>query len=370
MKQRLIAQITTVLQQQPVVRNLARQKFVSQFVIALLKSRNVQFCEVAQHLNDAVKPASNETRIQDFFRETEVNYLVLAHLLLGLLPAQGKLRLCLDRTEWDFGQCQVNILLVTAGRGSFQVPLYWELLDNRSGNSAAADRIALLQLCVQVLGKQRIGLVLGDREFVGQKWLKWLKDNGLNFVMRLPKHHLLTHPNGRRQAVADLGLAVGQTRSFAHCQVDGVWGQVWVKALAANEFLFLFATAGLGWVGQLYAKRWTIEQCFQNLKGRGFNLEASHLRCRQKLRKLVALVSLTYAFCLSVGTVAHEKIKPIARKNHGYRATSLSRHGLNILRQITRPQTPTSEPFARKVVVLLEWFVRQQARCQATKIVG
>ncbi|MGI4742469.1 MAG: hypothetical protein ACRYG7_45510 [Janthinobacterium lividum] len=172
MKQRLIAKITTVLQHAPVVRNLARQKFVSQFVVALLKSRNVQFCELAQHLNDAAKVASNETRIQDFFREVDLDYLVLAQLLLSMLPTQGKLRLCLDRTEWDFGKCQVNILLVTVGQGAFQVPLYWELLDNRSGNSNAADRIALLQVCVQLLGKGRIGLVLGDREFVGHQWFK------------------------------------------------------------------------------------------------------------------------------------------------------------------------------------------------------
>lgn len=83
----------------------------------------MQFCEVAEPLNDAVKPASNETRIQDFFRETELNYLVLSQLLLSLLPATGKLRLCLDRTEWDFGRCQVNILLVTVGQSPFQVPL-------------------------------------------------------------------------------------------------------------------------------------------------------------------------------------------------------------------------------------------------------
>ncbi|TGE17818.1 hypothetical protein [Hymenobacter elongatus] len=172
---------------------------------------------MAQHLNDAVKPASNETRIQDFFRETDLNYFLLAHLLLSSLPAQGKLRLCLDRTEWDFGQCQANSLLIAFGRRQFQLPLYWELPDNRSGNSNAADRIALLQVCVQVLGKDRIGLVLSDREFVRHKWIKWLKDNELNFARRLPKHHLLTYPNGRRQAVADLGLAVGQVRRFAHC---------------------------------------------------------------------------------------------------------------------------------------------------------
>jgi len=65
-KQCLSAKLTTLFQHAPVVRNLACQKFIGQFVIALLKSRNVQFCEVAQHLNDAVKPASNETRIQVF----------------------------------------------------------------------------------------------------------------------------------------------------------------------------------------------------------------------------------------------------------------------------------------------------------------
>ena len=370
MKRSLIAKITTLLRCVQLVPHLSRQKFVSQFIIALLKSRNVQFCEVAQHLNDAVKVASNETRIQDFFREADLNYLVLAQLLLGLLPATGKLRLCLDRTEWDFGRCQVNILLVTVGRGEFQVPLYWELLDNRSGNSSAADRIALLNTCVQVLGKNRIGLVVGDREFVGHAWLNWLRENKLPFVMRLPKHHQLTFASGRRQAVTALGLAVGQQRHFLHCLVAGVWGQVWVKRLADHEFLFLFAAPGLRHLAGLYASRWTIEQCFQNLKGRGFNLEATHLRSHQKLRKLVALVSLAYALCLSVGTMAHEKSKPIPRKNHGYRATSMSRHGLNLLRQLTRPHARTQEPVARKIMALLDWFIRQLTYYQIPKIVG
>ena len=370
MKQRLITKITTLLRRVHFVPHLSRQKFISQFVIALLKSRNVQFCEVAQHLNDAVKLASNETRIQDFFRQADLNYLVLAQLLFTLLPATGKLRLCLDRTEWDFGRCQVNILLVTVGRGDFQVPLYWELLDNRSGNSSAADRIALLQACLVVLGRQRIGLVVGDREFVGHTWLNWLRENKLPFVMRLPKHHQLTFASGRRQAVTDLGLAVGQQRHFLHCQVAGVWGQVWVKALADNEFLFLFAAPGLRHLAARYASRWTIEQCFQNLKGRGFNLEATHLRCPHKLRKLVALVSLAYALCLSVGMVAHEKSKAIPSKNHGYRARSLSRHGLNILRQLTRPNARVQEPVARKITALLDFIIRQVTYCQTPKIVG
>ncbi|MGI4870510.1 MAG: transposase [Janthinobacterium lividum] len=73
-----------------------------------------------------------------------------------------------------------------------------------------------------------------------------------------------------------------------------------LKPWLSRSFSSSFATAGLHRLEQLYRRRWTIEQCFQNLKGRGFNLEASHLRCHQKLRKLVALVSLAYALCQSV----------------------------------------------------------------------
>ena len=60
-------------------------------------------------------------------------------------------------------------------------------------------------------------------------------------------------------------------------------------------------------------------------------MENSHLRSYDKLRKLVALVSLAYAFCLSVGQAADRRT-PGARKNYGYRATSLSHHGLNVVR--------------------------------------
>jgi len=161
---------------------------------------------------------------------------------------------------------------MAVGQGAFQGPPHGELLDNHSGNSTAAQRVAVLKVCRAVLGRERIGLVLGDCAFVGHAWLMWLRDNGRNFVMRLPRHHLLPDAHDQRQAVADLGLAVGQVRRFAQRQVDGVWGQVWVKALAGGDFFFLSGTSGLPDLGQRYARRWTIELCFQNLNGRGFNL--------------------------------------------------------------------------------------------------
>ena len=58
------------------------------------------------------------------------------------------------------------------GCGAWHVPLSWELRGNRSGNSNAAQRMAVLEACVARLGRERIGLALGDREFVGHVWLK------------------------------------------------------------------------------------------------------------------------------------------------------------------------------------------------------
>ena len=124
-----------------------------------------------------------------------------------------------------------------------------------------------------------------------------------------------------------------------------VWGGAQVTALAGGEYLFLFGTATVAFLGHFYRKRWTIEACFQNLKGRGFALRGTHVQCRAKLKKLVGLVSLAYALCVSVGTQLHEKVQPIKTKNHGYKRASFSRHGLNALRQYLRPGHGTDPAF-------------------------
>lgn len=370
MKPSLIDEITRLLGKVPIVKNLARRKFIYQFVLGLIKSRNVQFCEVAQHLNDEAKLSSNEVRIQDFFREVQLDYLSVATLLISLLPAKHKVRLCIDRTEWDFGCCQVNILMVIAGWGSVQVPLYWELLDNKSGNSSSVDRIDLLQRCWQLLGKDRIGLVIGDREFVGHQWMKYLKDNGLLFVMRLPKHHLIHSLQGQVINITDLIFQADKPRLFTDCMVDGVWGNIWVKPLQAGEYLFLFGTAKVEFFGQFYRKRWTIETCFQSFKERGFNLEKSHVKDLSKLKKLIALVSIAYSICISTGVYIHQKRQKIQMKNHGYKAKSFPRKGIDTIREIFRKAQSIPEFAINRINSLCRWIISQLSNYQEIKIDG
>lgn len=370
MKQSLRREITAILYSAPIVTNLARKNFVSLFILALIQLRKVQFNELAVGLNDEAKINSNQNRIEDFFREVEINFQAVAQLMLALLPKKAKLRLTIDRTEWDFGKCQVNILMVLIGYGNLQLPLYWELLNNKSGNSNGQDRIDLLEKCFAVVDVKRIGLVIGDREFVGHKWIKYLKDNQLKFIMRMPKHHFITLESGDVFSISDLALGVGESCCFESCQVDGCWGQVWVKQLDEAEYLYLFGTVEVTLLGQLYRKRWCIEAFFQNLKQRGFNLESTHLRSLDKLSKLVALVSLAYAFCASLGVYYHQKVQPIKTKNHGYKANSFARYGLNQLRALLRGELHQEVLLWPLLQRIFGWLKRQLARNQPTILAG
>lgn len=189
MKKYFTGEVSSILEKIPIVKNLARKKFILLFTLSMIRSRSVQFCEIAEFLNDEVQTKSNEIRIQNFFRLAELHYDQIALLLAFFLPKRGKITLSIDRTEWDFGIYQANILMIVASCKDVSVPLYWELLDNNSGNSNTDDRIGLLKQCIKLLGAKRIGLFLGDREFIGHRWLKYLKDMKIHFCVRIPKHH-------------------------------------------------------------------------------------------------------------------------------------------------------------------------------------
>lgn len=92
MKQYCCAEVMAILDKVPIVKNLARKKFILLFVLGMIKTRSVQLCEVAQALNDQVKASSNEVRIQDFFRKVLLDYGKHAVNPMFLWPP-GKLKL-------------------------------------------------------------------------------------------------------------------------------------------------------------------------------------------------------------------------------------------------------------------------------------
>lgn len=333
--------------------NLARKKFMVSFLLALIDSKKVQFREVALAMNTGAKLDSRERQIQSFFKDYKFDYLQVCMLLSMFLPA-GKLHLSIDRTEWDFGSYQCNILMIVARCGSIGIPLYWELLDNKSGNSSSSDRCKLLTKLVKVIGRERIGLIVGDREFVGLEWVKFLKNSGIPFCMRLPKHHTVTLKNGKVCTITEL-LEDVEMRAFQECVVDGIGCNVMMKRLPDHDYLFLMGSFLPKQLGNIYRNRWCIEVLFQNFKERGFDLESTHLKCNKKISKLLVFVSLAVAICVKVGEYHHKKVQKIKTKKHGYKANSFCRKGLDILRDGLK--NPTQE-FVNTCIHWINSFIR------------
>lgn len=340
MRYTLECEIMKLLERYPILRNKSRKKFLMMYILALIQSRKVQFCETATYLNNKVQDASNETRIQDFYREANLDYEQLAILFFCIFPSHQKLDVIIDRTEWDFGKYQCNILMVIISNRTIAVPLYWELLDNNSGNSNTQNRIDLLSKCLQILLPKRICIVLGDREFIGHSWIKYLKDNKINFCFRIPKHHQIIQldedMNENVLRAEDLHKAYPQGIDLPHVFVDGVCGHVSISTDKKGELLYLFGSYPAQCLPAYYKRRWTIEAFFQNLKGRGFDLESTHLQDNKKLKMLVAHVSLAYIFCINTGLQNHRKVQKIRNKKHGRKSNSFFRTGLNIIRNLLK----------------------------------
>lgn len=294
-------------------------------VTGLIQAKSVHLSQIAKGFNAYRSNEANERRLQAFLTDYCFDYDRVA-LLMTLFIPRGPVTLCLDRTEWDFGKCQVNVLMMTARCGEVAVPLFWELLDNNSGNSAVGDRMDLLEKTINLLGLARIGLLVADREFVGAKWVKVLIDKEIPFCLRLPKTHPIRLRNGECWLVEDL-LSGHAQRFYQQVLVDGQWVNVYLKQLDKYEILYLIGTSGPRELGRLYRRRWSIETLFQSLKERGFNVESSHLQSLEKLKKLLGLVAMAFGFCLVAGHHYHRKVRLIPLKGHGYKSLSYFRKG-------------------------------------------
>lgn len=203
----------------PLAQHPARQRCFVGAVVGLIQAKNVQLPQIAKHFNDQRSPQANERRLQAFLTDFPFDYERIAMLMTLFIP-RGRITLCLDRTEWAFGQCEVNILMLTARCGEVAIPLFWELLDNKSGNSSVADRTGLLQQAINLLGTQRIGLLVADREFVGATWVRDLMEAGIGFCLRLPRTHPIRLRNGEVWLVEAL-LAHKPERFYERVLVDG-----------------------------------------------------------------------------------------------------------------------------------------------------
>ena len=188
----------------------------SNLLLGLISAQTVNLSKIARHFKNNNLIESNYRRIQSFFKDVEFNVDSVAEFnIQQLLSAKEKLYLILDRTNWKFGKTNINILVLSVVYEGIAVPLYHDLLDHR-GNSSSEFRIDLVKNFIAKFGKDRIGCILGDREFIGQDWLGWLDSQGIDYVVRIKNNLMTTNTRGFSAKVSTLfdDLAIHQHKDL------------------------------------------------------------------------------------------------------------------------------------------------------------
>ncbi|MEM1327941.1 MAG: IS4 family transposase [Bacteroidota bacterium] len=297
----------------------------------MIQSRSVHSKDIASLMDSTSKIDSDIRRIERFYADFEMNYSLFA-LILALCLPEGKVNICMDRTEWQFGDKWHNILAITVQLGSTSIPIWIEVLDKSRGTSNYEERKEALKMVFKLLGRKRIRAFFADREFIGQEWMDYLLHNRVHFFIRLRNNQYLEYRGkrcqickmlkGKQQALLD-DVGIYQTRLSL-----GIF-----KSETDQKIIAILTNTTAKRSRKMYKKRWSIEVFFQSIKKRGFNLEQTHLQEPERLRKLIILASLAFVLSLAIGIYVHCKIKKIPIKNHGYKAVSYARKGIDTIRE-------------------------------------
>ena len=313
----------------------ARVAFLALFLVALLRVRTVNFVELAQGFMGTAKTESSEKRLHRFFSQFDLDYRELARLVAGLMEIPQPWVLSVDRTNWQFGDCVFNILMLGVVHEGVAFPLVWTMLDKK-GNSNYKERITLLEEFREIFPEVSVAYITGDREFIGEDWFDHLLNQTL-MPFRIRIRHsdkLFDGKDSFNSKVVFSHLGVGE-RQVLKCRrrVWGHWVYVSALRLEGNELLVVVTRHKPQSAITDYAKRWGIETLFGCLKTRGFCLESTHLQDAERLGRMAALLTIALCWAFKTGEWLSQH-NPITIKKHGRKAKSIFRVGLDHLRHI------------------------------------
>lgn len=334
--------------------NLARIKLMAYMLHALCVVQTVSLHKLASAMPTSVERDSNLRRIQRFIANYALNLDLVARMIFSLLPVKDGLVLSMDRTNWKFGEFNINILTLGITYKGVAFPLLFSLLDKR-GNSNWEERKDIMERFIRLFGHDCIDCLVADREFIGKEWIGWLNDNRIRYYIRIRQDIWVVKPStgerirawwlfnslkvGQEKFYYKLFLHKGQYVYLAGSRIKNSEG------IPELQILICFNRPEDGVA--TYKKRWEIETAFRAMKSSGFNIEDTHLRDRERIARLFAMVCMVLVWAYLVGEHKDIYVKPIKILKHGRRAKSLVKYGLEEISNVLfRPTyTPKFDVF-------------------------
>lgn len=314
--------------------NKARITCFAKMLVSLFVVRTVNLTEIASSFEGEVKLLSRYRRLQRFFSEFEIDYKIIAQYVYSLFDFKN-VYLSMDRTNWQWGKKNINILMLAIIYKGIAIPIVWTLL-NKKGNSKTHERIEIMKIYINWFGKKNIAGLLADREFAGKIWFKWLIDENIPFYIRIKDNSITTNSRGLSVDVSGLFYDLKPMEQRILQGKRKLWGnEIYLSgSINYNRKLMVIVTnKNPDQSIDAYLKRWEIETLFGCLKGRGFNFEDTHITDLDRIKKMIVLLTIAFCWAHKIGEWQHEEVKPIVVRKHGRRSYSIFRYGLNYIRE-------------------------------------
>lgn len=209
-------------------------------IMALMVVRTISLPKIVTAIVGGGKAESWYRRAQRFYAGAQLDLDEVARFLYFLFFSKHKrVSLTIDRTNWKFGQMNINLLVLGVVYRGAAIPVMWTQLEKR-GNSNTNERIELINRFLRVFGKSRIRELYGDREFRGKDWFFYLLPEKIPFSIRIKDNARSHNSKGQEVPVRQLfrNLQVGQQRYIPSKRI--IWGQsIYLSAVKLEDGTFL-----------------------------------------------------------------------------------------------------------------------------------
>lgn len=319
--------------------NKARLDCFTQMLIALFITRTVNLSELAVAMMSRAEISSRYKRLQRFFAQFRLDYIVIAKFIFNLFFSGKKIYITIDRTNWFWGKAKINLLTLAVAYEGVAIPLFWCLL-NKAGNATGREHRAMIARFIRVFDKDCIVGVLGDREFANGTFFDFLNQNEIPFYIRIKENAQVKIKKKKWLKAQKLFLSLKLKEKSVFPMTVWIYGQKVYLAGSRSDRgeLMIVATNQLpNNAIAIYLRRWEIECLFACLKGRGFRFEATHLIDRARIKKMMALLAIGFCWAHKTGEWRATRRKPIRFCQHRDSLrpqSSYLRYGLDYIRDL------------------------------------
>ena len=321
-------------------------------VVGMFQAGSVHLSKVARKLPIDAQKLSLTRRLRRFLDNEAVDvrswYHPWASHLIESASSGGQLNLIIDTTKISSKFRKISVAVAYKRRA---LPLMWDWVPYARGHCTVNQQIALFQQLRELIPADvRVSLV-GDGEFGNPLLIEYLDFWGWDYALRQKSNTKIWMRGAEGwQRLDELGIQRGDQWWIGHvvlteassypAHVVTIWhpNEKEPILLATNQ-LDPKAT----W--RLYKRRMWIEEMFGDMKGHGFDLEASCLGTADRLSRLTMVVCILYLWLVAQGEALIRDGQTHLVDRRDRRDLSIFRLGWDYIERLLALQRPIPEHF-------------------------